>query len=137
MKPKRWNQIFFTSKPLWSFFGWFLVQIRMEKKSSPEISGDMVSLHNMVSPQNGDTRGGAPRSPPFLATPLLYHCYVYKYCTRGGVEDTRLEAKDTKKSEAKAKDSLSEDITFRDQGQKCSRPRPRTKDTGASVLQKN
>ena len=31
--------------------------------------------------------------------------------TRGGVEDTRLEAKakDTKKSEAKAKDSLSED----------------------------
>ena len=29
--------------------------------------------------------------------------------TRGGVEDTRFEAKDTKKSEAKAKDSLFED----------------------------
>ena len=55
---------------------------------------------------------------------------------RGGVEDTRLEAKakDTKKSEAKAKDSLSEDRTSRGQGQECSRPRPRTEDTGASVL---
>ena len=54
---------------------------------------------------------------------------------RGGVEDTRLEAKakakDTKKSEAKAKakDSLSEDRHSRGQGQECSRPRPRTKDT--------
>ena len=58
--------------------------------------------------------------------------------TRGGVEDTRLEAKakakDTKISEAKAKDSLSEDRTSRGQGQECSRPR--TKDTRASVLQK-
>ena len=45
--------------------------------------------------------------------------------TRGGVEDTRLEAKakDTKKSMAKAKDSLSEDRTSRGQGQECSRPR--------------
>ena len=43
---------------------------------------------------------------------------------RGGVEDTRLEdkAKDTKK--------------FRGQGQTLSRPRPRTKNTGVSVLQK-
>ena len=55
--------------------------------------------------------------------------------TRGGVEDTRLEAKDTKKSEAKAKDSLSEDRHSRGQGQECSRPR--TKDTSASALQKN
>ena len=58
---------------------------------------------------------------------------------RGGVEDTRLEAKakDTKKSEAKAKakDSLSEDRHSRGQGQECSRPRPRTKDTSASALQ--
>ena len=72
----------------------------------------------------------------------------YNLSTRGGVEDTRLEAKakdtkkseakakDTKKSEAKAKDSLSEDRTSRGQGQECSRPRPRTKDTGASALQK-
>ena len=43
---------------------------------------------------------------------------------RGGVEDTRLEAQD----------SLSEDRLSRGQGQECSRPR--TKDTGASVLQK-
>ena len=55
---------------------------------------------------------------------------------RGGVEDTRLEAKDTKKSEAKAKDSLSEDRPSRGQGQEFSRPRPRTKDTAASVFQK-
>ena len=57
---------------------------------------------------------------------------------RGGVEDTRLEAKakDTKKSKAKAKDSLSEDRHSRGQGQECSRPRPRTKDTSASALRK-
>ena len=42
------------------------------------------------------------------------------------------EAKDTKKIEAK--DSLSEDRHSRGQGQECSRPRPRTKDT--SALQK-
>ena len=44
---------------------------------------------------------------------------------RGGIEDTKLEAKakDTKKSEAKAKDSLSEDRIFRGQGKECSRPR--------------
>ena len=39
-----------------------------------------------------------------------------------------------KKSEAK--DSLSEDRHSRGQGQECSRPRPRTKDTSASALQK-
>ena len=49
---------------------------------------------------------------------------------RDGVEDARLEAK------AKAKDSLSEDRPSRGQGQECSRPRPRTKDTIASVLKK-
>ena len=41
-----------------------------------------------------------------------------------------------KKSEAKAKDSLSEDRHSRGQGQECSRPRPRTKDTSTSALQK-
>ena len=51
--------------------------------------------------------------------------------SRGGVEDTRLEAKakDTKKSEAK--DSFSEDRHSRGQGQECSRPR-----TQAQVLSK-
>ena len=39
-----------------------------------------------------------------------------------------------KKSEAK--DSLSEDRHSRGQGQECSRPRPRTKDTSASAIQK-
>ena len=55
--------------------------------------------------------------------------------SRGGVEDTRLEAKakDTKKK-SEAKDSLSEDRQSRGQGQECSRPR--TKDTSVSALQK-
>ena len=54
--------------------------------------------------------------------------------SRGGVEDTRLQAKDTKKSEAKTKESPSEDRPSRGQGQEYSRPR--TKDTRASALQK-
>ena len=63
---------------------------------------------------------------------ILFMCVI----VRGGVEDTRLEAKakDTKKIEAK--DSLSEDRHSRGQGQECSRPRPRTKDTRARALQK-
>ena len=48
--------------------------------------------------------------------------------TRGGVEDTKLEAK--------AKDSPSEDRPSRGRGLECSRLKPRTKDTGASVFQK-
>ena len=51
---------------------------------------------------------------------------------RGGVEDTRLEAK--AKNTKKSKDSPTEDRTSRGQGQVCSRPR--TKDTSASALQK-
>ena len=47
--------------------------------------------------------------------------------SRGGVEDTRLEAKDKKKS--KAKHSPSEDRPSRGQGQECLRLRPRTTDT--------
>ena len=60
-----------------------------------------------------------------------YSLLLKNHNIRGGVEDTKLEAKakDTKKSEAKAKDSLSEDRHSRGQGQECSRPRPRTKDT--------
>ena len=50
----------------------------------------------------------------------------FRVLTRGGVEDTRLEAK--------AKDSLSEDRPSRGQGQECSRPR--AKDTAASALKK-
>ena len=44
---------------------------------------------------------------------------MYSTTTKGGVEDTRLEAKakDTKKSEAKAKDSPSDDRHSRGQGQ--------------------
>ena len=52
--------------------------------------------------------------------------------SRGVVEYTRLEVKDTKKSEAK--DSPSEDRPSQGQEQECLRPR--TKDTNASVLHK-
>ena len=57
---------------------------------------------------------------------------------RGIVEDTRLEAngKNKKKSEPKVKDSSSDYKPSRGQGLECSRPRPRTKDTNASVLKK-
>ena len=47
---------------------------------------------------------------------------------RGGVEDTRLEAK--------AKDSPSEDRTSRGQGQQCSRPRPTTQAQAFSYKKK-
>ena len=51
-------------------------------------------------------------------------------------QGSRPRPRTQKKSEAKAKDSLSEIRHFRGQGQECSRPRPRTKDTSASALQK-
>ena len=63
-----------------------------------------------------------------LAILFRVDCTINQFVTsRGGVEDTRLEAK--------AKDSLSEDRHSRGQGQECLRPRPRTKDTSASALQ--
>ena len=37
--------------------------MKTEKRSSPQIRGDKVSPHNMVSPQNGDTRDGPPLPP--------------------------------------------------------------------------
>ena len=80
---------------------------------------------------NFSSAGGFVPRPPSL---WLLRTRPPDLHNRGGVEDTRLEAKDTKKS--KAKDSLSEDRHSRGQGQECSRPRPRTKDTSARALQK-
>ena len=59
------------------------------------------------------------KSSVTLQISINIRCFVPN---RGVVEDTRLEAKDTKK--------------FRGQGQGQTLSRPRTKDTGASVLQK-
>ena len=67
-----------------------------------------------------------PLSPVYFS--LSHSPLASDVIIRGGVEDTRLEVK--------AKDSLSEDRHSRGQGQECSRPRPRTKDTSASALQK-
>ena len=47
-----------------------------------------------------------------------------------------LRPRTQKKSDAKAKDSLSEGRHSQGQGQECLRPRPRTKYTSASALQK-
>ena len=85
--------------------------------------------------------GGEGAPGPTVATVIpgqgLREKFFQGVRSRGVVEDTRLEAKakDTKKSEAKAKDSPSENRPSRGQGQKCSRPR--TKDTSAIVLPKN
>ena len=49
-------------------------------------------------------------------------------------QGTRPRPRNTKKSEAKAKDCISEDRHSRGQGQECSRPR--TEDTSASAIQK-
>ena len=64
--------------------------------------------------------------------------------SKGGVEDTNLEAKDTKKKrgqwhkkiEAKAKDRFSEDRPSRGQGQECLSPKPRTKDTTSTCYRR-
>ena len=50
------------------------------------------------------------------------------------MQGSRPRPRTQKKSEAK--DNLSEDRPSRGQGQECSRPRPRTKDTAANVLRK-
>ena len=55
-----------------------------------------------------------------------------RFAAIAGVEDTELEAKDTKKSEAKAKNWLSEDRPSQGQGQECLRSRTQR----VSVLQK-
>ena len=55
---------------------------------------------------------------------------IFAVLTKGEVEDIRLEAKakprTQKKSEAKTKDSPTEDRLSRGKGQECSRPTPRT-----------
>ena len=111
--------------------------VGQNQRSSPTICGLKASAQL--------TKGGGG-IPQFC----ILNYANYTILARGGVEDTRLEAKDTQKNprprthkkirgqghtkKSEAKDSLSEDRPSRGQGQECSRPR--TKDTGASVLQK-
>ena len=52
------------------------------------------------------------------------------------IQGSKAKAKDTKKSEIKAKDSPSENRPSRGLGQECSRKRPRTMDIGAKCSQK-
>ena len=63
-----------------------------------------------------------------------YQCKLAEVESR--TQGSRPRPRTQKKSEAKAKDSLFEDRTSRGLGQERSRPKPRTKDTGASVLRK-
>ena len=51
-------------------------------------------------------------------------------------QDSRPRPRTLKENEIKVMDSPSEDRPSRGQGQECSRLRPKTKDTNASVLQK-
>ena len=70
---------------------------------------------------------------------LIQCMYSIQYICNASEVESRTQGsrpRTQKKSEAKAKDSLSEDRHSRGQGQECSRPRPRTKDTSASALQK-
>ena len=66
------------------------------------------------------------------STPLTYFLNLAEVESR--TQSSRPRPRTQKKSEAK--DSLSEDGHSRGQAQECSRPRPRTKDTRASALQK-
>ena len=61
---------------------------------------------------------------------------VWMVGDRGGVEDIRLEAKDKKKSEAKAKNSPSEDRPSRGQGQECRGKGQGPRAQATCVLQK-
>ena len=74
---------------------------------------------------------------PTLFFSLFIEANHIMVTNRGGVEDTRLEAKakDTKKSEAKAKGGLSEDRHSRGQGhkRKCS-PKKKKKDLHKNFL---
>ena len=70
------------------------------------------------------------RAKQICKLPLRYSSEV-----ESRTQGSRPRPRTQKKSEAKAKDSLSEDRHSRCQGQECSRPRPRTKDTSASALQ--
>ena len=74
-----------------------------------------------------------------LISETLYRFCPYCVCTvlyRSEVEATRLEAKDTKKIPGQGQEQAFRGQTLSSQGQECSRPRPRTKDTSASALQK-
>ena len=69
----------------------------------------------------------------FIQQKLLLN-FLQGYFTEVNSRTQGSRPRTQKKSEAK--DSLSEDRPSRGQGQECPRPRPRTKDTAASVLQK-
>ena len=78
---------------------------------------------------------------PFQKLNSYCRAYSLRLPSRASEVESRTEGsrprprpRTQKKSEAK--DSLSEDRHSRDQGQECSRPRPRTKHISASVLQK-
>ena len=62
----------------------------------------------------------------FFCSKSLVNCLNFKVLVRGGVKDIKFEAKNPKKFYAKEKPSSGQGQTFL---------RPRTKDTGASVLQ--
>ena len=85
------------------------------------------SMPNRISRIRVTAKKTSQREQPFSvqSSSLFLRAFV---SSRGEVKDTRFEAKDPKKSEAK--DSPSKDRPFRGQGQERSWPRPMTIDQG-------
>ena len=96
---------------------------------------------NFLSPKSNKTycvlraSGGALLSFPVQkSVSKVLKTWYFPSKVESRIQGLRPRSRTQKKSEAKAKDSLSEDRTARGQGQECSRPR--TMDTIANVLQR-
>ena len=75
-------------------------------------------------------------SKAFFKSRKIEHVILHHWYYSAEVESRTQGSRPRTQKKSEAKDSLSEDRHSRGQGQECSRPRPRTKDTSASVLQK-
>ena len=57
---------------------------KVKKESySPQIGGDMISHHHMVSPQNGDTWDGlpSPLAMPLFGEVIFIRTAFFHFCT--------------------------------------------------------
>ena len=71
-----------------------------------------------------------------LKLKVFVPCFLVPLITLSEVESRTQGSRPRTQKKPEAKDSLSENRPSRGQGQECSTPRPRTKDAGASLLQK-
>ena len=94
-----------------------------------------LGIYALLAPQRGGPWHNAP--PPKYSPDSRTEIQVLLSAVESRTQGSRPRPRTQKKSEAKAKISLFEDRPSRGQGQKCLRPRPRIKNTAASVLQNN